>query len=95
MDDDADVPGSSAGVTVGVGWGAGELGAVGSTWQVAADAAFTDACAPASAAAVVPAQTTATPANTANTDDPTRFPRRGIPGLCPSLGVNSRFSIIG
>jgi hypothetical protein len=54
-----------------------------------------DACELASAAAVVPAHTTATPAKTANTDDPARFPRCGIPGPDPSLGMILRFSIIG
>jgi hypothetical protein len=85
----------TAGVIVGVGPGGGELGALGSTWHWLTAASVTAECAPARAAAVVPTQSTATPANTANTEDPTRFPRRGIPGRYPSRGVNSRFSIIG
>jgi hypothetical protein len=72
-----------------------EEGAEGSVWHWAVVDSLTDACEPARAAAVVPAHTTATPANTANTDEPARLPRRGMPELSPSHWVILRFSIIG
>ena len=82
-------------VAVWVGLGPGELGPEGSTWHpLPADAAIA-ACDPAKAAAVAPVHTMATPANTANTEDPVRLPRVRLPGRDPSWGVVSRFSIIG
>ncbi|MGH3156742.1 MAG: hypothetical protein ACRDNF_09240 [Streptosporangiaceae bacterium] len=92
-DDDPEPAFPPPGVIVGVGPG-GVLGAEGSTWHRFPEL-LTDAWELAKAAAVVPAHTTATPANTANTDDPARFPRWGVPALSPSLGMILRFSIIG
>jgi hypothetical protein len=81
------------GVTGGLVDG-GVVGGAGSTWHWLPEL-LTEACEFASAAAVVPAHTTATPANTANTVDPPRVPRCGMPGPDPSLGMILRFSIIG
>jgi len=72
-----------AGEIDGVG-PAGVVGAAGSTWHWLEDAPMAAACEPASAAAVVPTQSTATPANTPNTEEPTRLPRSGTLGCCPS-----------
>lgn len=77
------------GVIVGVG----VLGAGGSTWHWFDEACVLAECAPAKAAAVVPTQSTATPAKTPNTEEPTRLPRCGTTALLPCWGVNSRFSI--
>jgi hypothetical protein len=88
-----ELPPPPPGVIVGVGPG-GVVGAEGSTWHWVPEL-LSDAWELAKAAAVVPAHTRATPANTANTDDPARAPRCGVPALSPSLGMILRFSIIG
>ena len=73
-----------------------ELGeGAGRIWHWLLLAAATAACDPARAAAVAPVHTTATPASTAKTEDSARFPCLRIAGRDPSLGGDSRFSIIG
>jgi hypothetical protein len=83
------------GVTVGVGCGGGELGAVGSVAHTLFPAFRVPAWVAARATAVVPAHSMAVPAKAAKTVDPARLLRRGTSGREGPWGVNSRFSIMG